>query len=168
MSTKAIVFQDFDNHDTCSIVVLAEATSAEEHLEHLKHLYSIGEYPLNPANGRIINYPDDIPSDRTFRNAWTDEHDTPTVDIDLDKAKEIHLNRIREERNKELEKTDKEFVVALSKGLDTTEITEKKQELRDIPQEFEATVSKCETVEELKSCWPEDLELHPIYLKENE
>lgn len=163
--SKAIVFTDPDhNIDTCQIVVLtSDVIDPEGYLQHLKHLHSIGEYPHNPANGRIINYPEDVPPNRLFRNSWTDKYDTPTVDVDLDKAKAIHLERIRWMRNKKLESSDKDLIVALSKGDDISEIQSKKQELRDIPKIIEEDLSKIESVEELAATWPEGLEKYWLY-----
>lgn len=162
---KAIVFTDPDhNVDTCQIVrLMPQAGDPEQFLEHLKDLYAKGEYPHNPANGRIINIPDDIPTNQLFRNAWTDEFDTSTVDVNLDKAKAIHMERIREKRDEALKATDTDLMIALSKGEETKDVQEEKQLLRDIPQEIEATVFSIETIEALECCWPEGLELHEDY-----
>jgi hypothetical protein len=164
MSKYIVVFTDPTN-TPCPTRYFYEFDTPEQAQAALEQAQSRPwDYPVI-ENPRIITY-DDIPKDRVFRNAWTDEHPTPTVDVDIEKAKNIHMDRIRVIRNKELEATDKEFIKALSKGEDTTELTAKKQKLRDIPQDIEPTVSNCATVEELLATWPEDLELHPIYKNE--
>ncbi len=75
----------------------------------------------------------DIPTDRSFRDAWA--HDTTAspekIDLHVEKAKEVSLERIRIERKPLLESLDLEFIKALETGADTTEITTKKQDLRD-------------------------------------
>ncbi len=73
-----------------------------------------------------------LPADRTFRNAWTDDKPTPTVDVDITKAKEIHKNRLRELRKPKLEALDIQFMQALEQGQDTKAITAQKQVLRDV------------------------------------
>lgn len=75
-----------------------------------------------------------IPSDRTFRNAW--QHDIEkgkhSISENLDKAKEIHKESLRSERKSLLETQDVLFMKALEAGINTKDITEEKQRLRDI------------------------------------
>lgn len=61
-----------------------------------------------------------IPADREWRNAWTDDFDTDTIDVDTDKAIAVQLEKLREERNAKLTETDVELVRAVE-----TEDTEK-------------------------------------------
>lgn len=55
----------------------------------------------------------DLPSDREFRNAWTDATQESRVDIDLAKAKELKLAELRAKRNALLDASDKEMTRAL-------------------------------------------------------
>lgn len=87
--------------------------------------------PPNAINVREID-DEDLPSDRYFRNAWTDEFNTPTIDINPEKAKAIKLNIFRELRKPLLESLDQEFIRALERGQDTKLIASKKRELRDV------------------------------------
>jgi hypothetical protein len=107
---------------------------------------------------RIINE-NDIPQDRTFRNAWTDEFDTPTVDINLDKAKAIHLEKLRLERNELLSKEDKNYMISLERGLveEAKEIAERKQQLRDMPVVAKEEMNNINSAEELKQYYPDIL-----------
>jgi hypothetical protein len=76
----------------------------------------------------------DIPADRTFRNAWTDANATATVDVDMGKAREIHRQRLRRERQPLLATLDVEFARAMEAD-DTVlkaRIVHRKQQLRDI------------------------------------
>lgn len=66
--------------------------------------------------------------------------------INLDKAKEIQKNKLREERKPLLESLDVQFVRALETGQDTTEIVAEKQRLRDITKQADAAT----TIDELK------------------
>lgn len=88
-----------------------------------------------------------IPTDRTFRDAWVHGGDKPVVH--MDKARAIHMGRIRLARNDQLAKLDVEQL----KGND---VATEKQKLRDIPQTLD--LSKATTPEELKALWPAGLE----------
>lgn len=91
----------------------------EQHPEFIEHYEYEGELP-----------------DREFRDAW--EFKNNKVVVNLDKAKMIHMERIRELRNKNLEELDKE---QLRYGM-TKEIKRKKQLLRDAPVKIMVDVSK--------------------------
>jgi len=75
--------------------------------------------------------------------------------INMPKAREIQMDKIREVRNKELVKKDIEFMKALEADDDSHKaIAVEKQVLRDIPQTFDLTT---DTSEQLKELWPEGL-----------
>ena len=69
------------------------------------------------------------------------------ITINLDKAKEITKNRLREERKPLLEAQDVAFQRALEAGSDTTAIVAEKQRLRDVT----TLVDTVTTLDELKS-----------------
>lgn len=94
----------------------------------------------------------DIPTDRTFRNAWTDNYPTVTVDVDIVKAKEIKKDQMRLLRKPKLEALDVQFMQALESGSDTTVIKTKKQELRDV-----TALVLPDDVEQLKAFMPDCL-----------
>ena len=103
------------------------------------------------ATSYRIAHRDDLPKDREFRDAWTDKFDTPTVDIDLDKAKIIHLDRLRAERDDKLKELDVEVIKALGQKDDKQlQILENEKEmLRTIPERFQTI--DIQTVDQLKS-----------------
>ena len=76
--------------------------------------------------------------------------------VNMAKARGIHMDRIRQVRNKELANLDVPFMKALEDGDTDVQVTlkVKKQELRDIPQTFDLTT---DTPEQLKELWPEGL-----------
>lgn len=81
------------------------------------------------SHREIVDYA--LPSDRTFRNAWTDDFPTPTIDVDLDKARGL----IREKRNKALTKLDQAAYAESRKPNGNLQpIDIEAQRLRDIPQ----------------------------------
>lgn len=87
----------------------------------------------------------EIPEDRTFREAWKDNG---KVEIDMPKARDIHMDRIRADRDKALAKLDTEQM----KGRD---VATEKQALRDLPDTFDLTTAA--TPDELKALWPAEL-----------
>jgi uncharacterized protein YdaT len=69
------------------------------------------------------------------------------ITINLEKAKEITKNRLREERKPLLEAQDVAFQRALEAGQDTASIVAEKQRLRDVT----TLVDTVTTLDELKS-----------------
>lgn len=83
----------------------------------------------------IIKEPS-LPKDRVFRNAWKVDSKTKSLDIDMDKAKELHIDRLRMLRAKQMKKLDIEFMraVELNDVEKKTEIARLKQKLRNMPE----------------------------------
>ena len=94
----------------------------------------------------------DIPADRAFRAAWTDAGGK--IDHDMEKARAIHMGRIRTARNAKLDETDK-LVARLDGAPVPEELKALRQKLRDIPQTLD--LAKAATVEDLKAAWPDEL-----------
>lgn len=107
------------------------------------------------ATGVQVVERDTLPSDRTFRNAWT--HDGKTLSVDMAKARAIHMSRIRAARNQALAALDGETIRAVGKG-DTASrdsVEARKETLRDMPQTFDLAVAR--TPEDLAALWPAGL-----------
>tara|TARA_R110000796_G_scaffold52673_2_gene124053 strand:+ start:2334 stop:2558 length:225 start_codon:yes stop_codon:yes gene_type:complete len=68
------------------------------------------------------------------------------ITVNIDKAKDITKDRLREERKPLLEAQDVLFQRALESGADTTAIVAEKQRLRDITNQVDSMT----TVDELK------------------
>ena len=71
--------------------------------------------------------------------------------INMNKAKEIHKNKIRKARAPKLAELDVEFQKALETSADTTSIVSKKTALRDAPAN--AAIDAAKTEAELKASW---------------
>ena len=71
--------------------------------------------------------------------------------INMDKAKEIHKNKIRKARAPKLAELDVEFQKALETSADTTSIVSKKKALRDAPANSAIDAAKTEA--ELIAAW---------------
>lgn len=96
--------------------------------------------------GSIIVDTDDLPNEHNdFFNAW--ELNGTTVTVNLDKAKAITKDRLRQERAPLLVAQDVLYMRATEANQDTTAIVAEKQRLRDITQ----LADQATTLEELKA-----------------
>ena len=73
-----------------------------------------------------------ITADRMFRDAWTLSA-KGTLQVDLEKAKQIWRDKIRAARAPVLAALDAEFMRALESGVGVDEVVAKKAALRDAP-----------------------------------
>lgn len=96
----------------------------------------------------------ELPDDYTFRDAWT--HDGQILSVDLERAKQIHLSRIRSARIAKFEELG--FPLRLDADLEKSIIPQqtrdKLQTLRNIPQKLD--LSAVSSPEELRAIWPEE------------
>lgn len=94
----------------------------------------------------------ELPADRYFRNAWC--HQDDKFSIDMNKAREIHKNVLREKRKPLLAKLDVEYMKALEKNdvVKLAEISAKKQTLRDVTEDD--SILKAASPDELKLAVP--------------
>jgi len=78
--------------------------------------------------------------------------------VNITKARAIHLEKIRKVRNDELVKEDINMLKAIEAGDASAQSTvaTKKQVLRDIPATFDITTG-VDTPEKLKAKWPSEL-----------
>ena len=80
------------------------------------------------------------------------------INVNMSKARAIHLAEIRRVRNEELVKEDVTFMRAIEAGDADAQATikTKKQTLRDLPDTFDITTG-VDTPEKLKAKWPSEL-----------
>lgn len=113
-----------------------------------------------PANTPLIDLPNDWSAathtpdnNRAYRAAW--KLTGSAVDVDMVKARVIHMNYIRAARDKKLEETDKQLA-ALDGGPVPGPLKTQRQKLRDLPQTVD--LSTATTVAALKAIWPVELQ----------
>ena len=94
-----------------------------------------------------------VPANRDFRGAWV--LDGSVISEDMDKAKEIFKDKIREVRKPLLEAKDVELMKALEAGESTTAIAAAKDALRDAPAA--SAISSASTIDALKAAWDTDV-----------
>lgn len=114
--------------------------------------YPTGELPIEEvlakdcSEGAIIVENDSLPNEHNdFFNAW--ELSGTTVTVNLDKAKAITKDRLRQERAPLLAAQDVLYMRATEANQDTTAIVAEKQRLRDITQ----LADQATTLDELKA-----------------
>jgi len=90
-----------------------------------------------------------MPTDRVFRGAWQFNGDA--VEVDMVKARDIHRDNLRTERNPRLEALDTDWFRAAETGDTTAQsaIAASKQALRDVTSD--ARIEEATTPEELKA-----------------
>jgi len=114
---------------------------------------------IQDKDGNTANL-DDLsayPSDRVFRDAWVLNGDV--IEEDLETAKDIWRDRIREERKPLLEALDTKFMKALETGDTATQtlVGTQKQALRDAPSD--SAIESATTIAELKLARPSALDI---------
>lgn len=104
------------------------------------------------ASWRVIRY-EDIPKDRSYRDAWTD-HGTH-IYHDMHKAKSIHRNHLRAARTPKLLNLDVEYQRADENDdkAEKVRIIAAKQVLRDITKH--PAIDAAQTTDDLKQVWVE-------------
>lgn len=90
---------------------------------------------------------DDIPSDRTFRNAW--KLGDCCVEHDIDKCKELAHDKRRAKRAEEFAPHD-EVIMKQIPGVDAIDAEAKRQEIRDKYAAVQDAIDAAESLEEIK------------------
>ena len=90
-----------------------------------------------------------VPANRDFRGAWV--LNGAVISEDIESAREIFKDKVREARKPLLETKDVELMKALETGADTTAIAAAKNALRDAPAN--AAIANATTITELKAAW---------------
>jgi hypothetical protein len=112
----------------------------------------LGKWPA-AEQAKIVSHreidPEDVPEDRSFRNAWTDNG--KAIVVDMAKAREILRNDLRAQRVVALEGLDLAYLQADEVGdiAGKADIAAQKQRLRDATDAPEIKAAK--TVDDLKA-----------------
>ena len=136
-------------------IVIKRSDGGVSIMEHLKDSLedTVDKFAesLNLEGKSVISYREidtvNLPIDTYFRDAWTDDYDSSTVDVDMAKARNIHMDNIRLARDEKLTELDKR---KYGPEKDT-----ERQLLRDLPAGIGLTAAT--TPEELKMIWPAEL-----------
>ena len=93
--------------------------------------------PVDAINVRSVD-DTDFPTSGEFRNAWEDTQPGTQIDISCEKARDIKLSKMREERNNLFEAQDKLSIIAMESASDMTAIKAEKARLRDMTKPLKA------------------------------
>lgn len=93
-----------------------------------------------------------IPAERTFRDSWGVNEETAVISVNMEKAKDIWRDKIRQARIEPLASLDADYMKALETGADTSSIIAQKQALRDAPAL--ASIDAATNPDELKAIQP--------------
>jgi len=88
-----------------------------------------------------------VPTDRTFRNAWSFSGDA--VEVDMTEALAIHKDNLRAERAPRLADLDVSYMKALEAGTGAPAIATEKETLRNITND--SRLAAATTPDELKA-----------------
>ena len=155
--TKRTVFVRPTDGMTITLKPYAPPLAGETEDDYLKRVHELtiakwirdGKLPPGDYPCVVIEHAE-IPTDRSYRNAWTFKD--KAFGHDMAKAKEVHRAKVRHARQPLLEAQDMQFMRALETGADTTAIAAEKKRLRDAPADPRIDAAK--TIEELKAAWP--------------
>ena len=99
----------------------------------------------------------DIPTTKTFRDAWEANESKGVISVDMELAKDIWRDKIRHARLEEFAALDADFIRKLETGADVSDIVKRKQELRDATDDPRIEAAK--TPEALMKVQPAGLEV---------
>ena len=114
---------------------------------------AVATYIVDKDGNQIDASTATVPSDRHFRGAWS--LNGSVISEDMDAAKAIFRDKIREARTPLLAAKDVELMKALETGADTSAIAAAKNALRDAPAA--SAIDSATTIAELKAAWDSDL-----------
>lgn len=104
----------------------------------------------------LVAFVDDeaIPDDpvlRKYRDAWDWQDTTPTMDIDLQRARAVALEHLRQKRNAELSRLDVDEMKHAGDAQRVAQVRARKQALRDMPITVAPDLEKAQTLEALEA-----------------
>jgi len=138
---KRIVFTNPDG--SVGVIIPAKKTSLT--IEEIMRK----DVPSGAVSAEIVDVAE-IPSDRSYRNAWNFDGVAKKIGHDMGKAKELHKEKLRQLRAPKLASLDIEYQKADEDNDNgkKAQIAAKKKKLRDVTSH--ASIAAALTIEELK------------------
>jgi hypothetical protein len=104
-----------------------------------------------PTGWRVV--PNDTvneSTDRGFRDAWV--HRDGKIEHDMEKVRAMHLDRLRAQRDLDLQALDREWTRATGqkKQKEADQVEAQRQALRDMPERVRPLLDKAVTVDDVK------------------
>lgn len=129
-----------------------EPTTENVESRVLPVIYERNVSESKPVEGVSWHRLGSAPPERDFRAALVYRNGACVVD--LPRACQVVLQRVREHRAPQLDKLDKDWMRATGRGEDTAAIELQRQALRDLPQTLLPQLQACATVEDLRAFLP--------------
>jgi len=139
------------------VPVLSEMEKSESEEMFLKRLIA-NSIPEEFRKSALVLESSALPSGRLFRETWVVSGNL--VKVDMEKARRIHLEKIRVARNAKLDALDRDEMSAMSRGDDTALafVRAAKNILRDLPSFWKGYLEGADTPEGLDGMWPVELD----------
>tara|TARA_R110002020_G_scaffold37893_1_gene114465 strand:+ start:1655 stop:2041 length:387 start_codon:yes stop_codon:yes gene_type:complete len=117
----------------------------------------VGNIP--PGADVMVLEKEDLPANWDYFNAWTPNFSGKAVEVDMEKARAIHMDKIRHVRAGEFAKEDVRFQIAsdAKDALTLDAVRQRRTFLRDLPETF--SLDGYTTVSALAAAWPPGLPL---------
>lgn len=99
-----------------------------------------------------------VPDKDHLRMAWG--HNGKEIIVDMEKAKPLHMAKIRDARDKKLQELDYEYMIA-ERNKDNNKVNSlsvKRNKLLNVPQDCESQLSSISDADSLRSLWHVELE----------
>lgn len=159
--TKAIVYTRPDGGISVCYPTISRDDPPSFTLEDALARALAKDIPPDAADVQVVKTAD-VPADRTFRAAW--RQSGGGVGIDMPAARAIHLQRLRAERDKRLDETDKLISRATEQesGDEIVALKAHRRALRDIPPIVAGEIATADTPDALKAVRPVILDQAPI------
>lgn len=90
---------------------------------------------------------DDIPSDRTFRNAWIDQG--AKIDIEIQRARLVAHSIRRKMREAEMVPLDQQIIIKITEAAEVASVEARRQALRDKYAIMQTSIVGAQTAGEL-------------------
>lgn len=147
---RRIIYTRPDGGLSVVVPVINTYPNVENITEAQAEQRAFAKLPNDALNARFVDL-SEIPSDRTFRNAWTD---TGAITHDMAKCREIHKDRLRAMREPKFEPLERAQRTALAAGdvVRAGQLEEQLQALRDVTAD--PALDAAQTPEDLKSIVP--------------
>ena len=147
--TKTIVYIDPDTKKANVTYILGDDTSL------ISKIIPTGADFVEVDDHECICHDD---PQMTFLGAWKIDSKRK-VCVDMIRARDVHMNNLREIRNERLQELDTESVIALGKGdkKSVKTVETKKQALRDLPKTVLPLLKKAKTPYDLNNIFPPEL-----------
>lgn len=127
----------------------------DKNLGTLTNIVPAGATPVQVEDSNCVCKED---PNMVFLGAWNiDSKDK--LSVDMVKARDIHLDHIREGRNDRLNELDKEAIIALGKNdkKSLKDVESRKQILRDLPSSIVSSLKKAKTPRDLANIVPPEI-----------